>query len=124
MKKKEKFFKNKTSGIGTTLINYSGYGYGKHFAGMTNVYGFAPDGSTFDYIVTHHRSKIIAKMIITGEWWTIDNDIRSNYSTNGFTTRVGIDKANKKRCMQLADSHRIIDEIGKNAHDARVRLRN
>lgn len=124
MTKKEKFFKNQPSGIGTTTINYSGYGYGKHYAGMTNIYGYAPDGTTFDYIVTFHRSKIIVKMIRTGEWWLIDSDIRKNYSTNGYTTRVGIHRANKKRCMQLADSHRIIDEVGKNAHDARVRLRN
>jgi len=124
MTKREKFFKNQTSGIGTTTINYSGYGYGKHCAGMINIYGYAPDGTTFDYIVTFHRSKIIAKMIKTGEWWTIDSDIVSNYSTNGYTTRVGLKRANKKRCTQLADSHRAIDEIGKNAHDARVRVRN
>jgi hypothetical protein len=124
MTKKEKFFKNQTSGIGTTTINYSGYGYGKHYAGMTNVYGYDSDGSTFDYIVTHHRSKQIIKMIEIGEWWSIDSDIRSNYSTNGYTTRVGIAKANLKRCTQLADSHRIIDDVGKSAHDARVILRN
>ena len=124
MTKREKFFANNKSGIGTTTINYTGYGYGRHCAGMTNLYGYAPDGSIFDYVVTFHRSRIIEEMIITGEWWTIHEDIRSNYSTNGFTTRVGIRKANKKRCTQLADSHRLIIDSGKQAHDLRVKIRN
>ena len=124
MTKREKFFKTQTSGMGMTTINYSGYGYGKHYAGMTNLYGYTPDGSTFNYIVTYHRSKKIIEMFETGEWWSIDIDIRSNYSTNGYTTRVGIAKANLKRCRELADSHRIIDNVGKSAHDARVILRN
>ncbi|MFH2013626.1 MAG: hypothetical protein ABIJ17_01505 [Patescibacteria group bacterium] len=124
MKKKDKFFVNNKTGIGTTTINYSGYGYGKHYAGMTNVYGYAPDGSTFDYIVTYHRSNVIIKMIKSGEWWKIDESIRSNYTTNGYTTRVGIKKASKKRCEQLRNSHAVISHSGKLAHDERVRKRN
>jgi hypothetical protein len=124
MTKREKFFKNQTSGIGTTRIAYSAYGYGKHYAGMTHIYGYTPDGLIFDYIVTYHRSKIIVKMINNGEWWKIDEDIRSNYSTNGYTTRIGVKRANLKRCSELSESHRIIEESGKEAHEARVRLRN
>ncbi len=124
MTKKEKFFKNETSGYGTTTINYSGYGYGRHCAGMTNIYGFSPNGDTFDYIVTRHRSLVIASMIRSGEWWDVDEDIRSNYSTNGYTTRVGIKRASAKRCKVMADSHRAINLSGKDAHDARVHLRN
>ena len=124
MTKRESFFKNQKSGIGRTAINYHGYGYGRHYAGMINIYGYAPDGTTFDYVVTYHRSKVLIDMLLSGEWWTIDSDIRRNYSTNGFTTRIGIRRANKKRCSQLANSHRLIDEVGKNALDERVRLRN
>ena len=122
--KKEKFFKNQKSGYNTTTINYSGYGYGRHAAGMVNIYGYTPDGSTFDYIVSYHRSKVITRMIITGEWWTISDDVRGNYSTNGYTTRIGIARANPKRCTQIADSHRAFVYQGQNAHDVRVLLRN
>lgn len=124
MTKKEKFFKANNSGFGLTNINYSGYGYGKNHAGMINLYGFAPDGSMFDYIVTFHRSKQIIKMLQSGEWWDINPDVRDNYSTNGYTTRVGIKRANARRCKQLADSHKKIIMTGKSAHDLRVILRN
>ena len=122
--KKEKFFKNNKSGFATTLINYSGYGYGRHAAGMTNIYGYDNTGFTFDYIVTNHRAGVIASMLTTGEWWKLESSIRSNYSTNGFTTRVGIKRANRKRCKQLAESHNAVPYSGKAAHDARVFLRN
>lgn len=124
MTKRQKFFKTQTSGFGTTVINYSGYGYGRHCAGMTNVYGYAPDGSTFDYVVTRHRSNIIIRMLRDGSWWSVNEDIRDNYSTNGYTTRAGIRRADEKRCKQLADSHRAIPFSGKAAHDARVMARN
>jgi hypothetical protein len=124
MTKKEKFFKTKAEGYSTTRINYSGYSYGRHYGGMTNIYGYSPDGSVFDYIVTYHRSKVIARMIRNGTWWALDISIRDNYSTNGYTTRVGIIRANKKRCSQLSESHKILPFGGKNAHDARVILRN
>ena len=124
MTKREIFFKTQNNGFGVTTINYSGYGYGRHYAGMTNIYGYAPCGLVFDYVVTYHRSKQILKMIKSGEWWTVDSDIRNNYSTNGYSTRVGINRANKKRCKQIADSHKAINRLGKDAHEARVRLRN
>lgn len=122
--KKEMFFLNNTTAFCCTQINYSGYGYGRHYAGMVNVYGYDPEGGVFDYVVTYHRSNVICRMLTSGEWWTIDEDIRSNYTTNGYTTRVGIKKAHKKRCAELAASHRAIPFSGKGAHDARVFLRN
>jgi hypothetical protein len=122
--KKEKFFKTQTTGWNTTTISYSGYGYGKHYGGMTNIYGYTPDGDTFDYIVTHHRSLIIGKLIESGEWWNIHPDVRGNYSTNGYTTRVGVRRANIARCGKMALSHHLITDDGSAAHEARVFLRN
>lgn len=127
MKKAEKFLKNnsgKTDVYSSTTINYTGYGYGKHYAGMVHIYGYDPNGKKWECICTYHRSKQIIKLIQNGEYWNINNDIRQNYETNGFTTRVGLKKANLIRCKQLADSHRQCDESGKAAHDFRVRLRN
>ena len=122
--KKERFFRDNTAGVETTLINYSGYGYGRHAAGMVELYGYDDNGNQFSYIVTRHRCRVIQKMIKNGEWWTLDSSIRANYSTNGYTTRVGIKRANAARCKQLSDSHKAIYEGGKAAHDMRVALRN
>jgi hypothetical protein len=124
MTKKEKFFKTAKIGMNTTTINYTGYGYGRHCGGMVNVYGYTPEGAIYDYIVTFHRSKKIIEMIKTGKWWTINQDIRANYCTNGYTTRIGIKKADMARCKRLADSHRVIQGGGSEAHDMRVFLRN
>lgn len=124
MTKKEKFFIENTSGVGSTTINFSGYGYGRHYAGMINLYGYDPDGNVFDYIVTYHRSKVICKMISTGEWWKLDESILANYSTNGHTTRVGIKRANIAKAKKMKDSHDAIPFSGKAAHDARVFFRN
>lgn len=124
MKKRDKFFKKEKTGFSQTGLNYSGSGYGKHYGGMTNVYGFDPDGNIFDYFVTFHRSKIIIQLLISGEWWKIDEDIRGNYSTNGYSTRIGLKRANKAKCKKIADSHREVRQTGKNAHDYRVIIRN
>lgn len=122
--KKEKFFKTQVTGFSTTTINYNGYGYGRHCAGMTNVYGYSPEGIRFDYIVTPHRANVICSMIRSGQWWTLDADIRSNYSTNGYNTRWGIRRANLLRCRKMAESHAAITLGGKDGHDARVMMRN
>lgn len=124
MKKAEKFFKNNSSGYNTTRINYSGYGYGQHYGGMTHLYGYDNNGFPFNYIVSYHRACQIIKLIKNKEWWEIDEDIRNNYSTNGYTTRIGLKRANIKRCKQIAESHIKCDYSGKSAHDYRVRLRN
>lgn len=127
MKKAEKFLKNnsgKTDVYSSTTINYTGYGYGRHYAGMVHIYGYDIYGDKWECICTYHRYKQITKLLRTGEYWSINEDIRKNYETNGYTTRVGLLRADKKRCTQLADSHRICDESGKAAHDYRVRLRN
>lgn len=122
--KKEKFFKTYKTGFSTTLISFSGYGYGRHAAGMVNIYGFDNEGIRFDYVVTHHRSKVIASMIEAGTWWKLDSAIRSNYSTNGYNTRKGIKNANLTRCKQLQNSHTTVPFSGKSAHDYRVLIRN
>lgn len=127
MKKYKKFMSENVGAKNlylSTTINYSGYGYGKHYAGMIHCYGYDPNGEKWECICTYHRMKVISKMIKTGEYWGINEDIRKNYETNGYTTRVGLKKANLIRCKQLADSHRQCDESGKAAHDFRVRLRN
>ena len=43
---------------------------------MVNVYGYDPEGGVFDYVVTYHRSNVICRMLTSGEWWTIDEDIK------------------------------------------------
>ena len=108
----------------STIINYTGYGYGRHYAGMIHLYGYDPNGKKWECICSYHRGKVISKMIKNGEYWNIHEDIRKNYETNGYTTRIGLKRANLVRCKQLADSHRKCDESGKAAHDYRVRLRN
>ena len=120
--KKTKFFATHLSGWQTTSISYSGYGYGRHAAGMVNVYGYGPAG-TFDYVVTYHRSKVILSMLGSGEWWSLDEAVRSNYSTNGYTTRVGITRASLSQCRRMHASHVALPDSGKTAHDIRVRLR-
>ena len=122
--KAEKFFENNTDGISTTTINYSGYGYGRQYAGMTHVYGYDDKGLRFDYVVTFHRSRVIMNMIRSGEWWLLDSAIRDNYSTNGYNTRRGIKNADVMRCRKMQESHDRITEKGKDAHDTRVLLRN
>jgi hypothetical protein len=124
MTKKDKFFIQNSSGYCTTTINYSGYGYGRHCAGKTNLYGYDNNGNAFDYIVTNHRCKVIISMIDSGEWWGLEDSIRSNYSTNGHSTRKGIKKANIERCKLMHRSHQINPLSGKSNHDIRVLLRN
>jgi hypothetical protein len=128
MTKYETFFKtvpfDGAVKLSATTISYSGYGYGRHNGGKTHLYGYDPKGEQFSYIVTFHRSKVIAQMIRTGEWWELTEKIRSNYSTNGYTTRVGIKRANLARCAKMMKSHQAIPDAGKAAHDARVIMRN
>jgi hypothetical protein len=127
MKKYQSFmYKNsgKKNVYDSTTINYFGYGYGKHYAGMMHLYGYDINGEEWECICTYHRAKVIKKLIKSGEYWNIHKDIRKNYETNGFTTRVGIRRANLQRCKKMADSHRKCSEQGKSAHDYRVRLRN
>jgi hypothetical protein len=124
--KKELFFRNNTTGYNTTTINYSGYGYGRQYAGMTNVYGYDNDGIRFDYIVTSHREKVILRMLKDGSWWLIDSSIRGNYSTNGKTTLCGIERSKKhiERLDKIAHSHFVNTDRGIDAHNNRVRIRN
>lgn len=124
MLKKDKFFENNQTGFGFTRINYSGFGYGSHAGGMTDVYGYKPNGETFSYVVSFHRSKIIIKMLKDGSWWNIHEAIQSNYGTNGYTTRIGLKRANLDTCLRMWSSHHVITEGGKSGHDARVQLRN
>lgn len=121
------FFRKNPTGeniFQTTKLNYSGSSYGECYAGMTYLYGYDCDGNRFDYFVTNHRAKTIISLINDNKWWGLDSSIRDNYSTNGYTTRVGINRANMKRCKQLSESHKKFPYSGKNAHDYRVLIRN
>jgi hypothetical protein len=111
---------------GYTLLDYSGSGLGKHYAGFTHVYYF--DGSNVDTIgiMTSHRAKVCLRMLRNGNWFNINPDIRANYVTNGFNTRCGIEKASKKlaRITIIAKSHKENSFSGNSAHEQRVRVRN
>ena len=129
--KKDKFFENLVEDgklhICTTTINYSGYGYGRHYAGMKNLYGITEDGETFDYICTPHRVDVIIKRMKNGTWFNIPSAIRDNYTHNGYTTRCGLDRAVKRleRIEEIQKSHIEYGHLtGKAGHDFRVRMRN
>ena len=129
--KKEKFFETtKADGnlhLCTTTINYSGYGYGRQYAGMTNVYGIRENGEKFDFICTFHRSNVAKKRIINGTWFDIPEAIRDNYTTNGYNTRCGLERAKNKleRIERIHKSHSEFGYLtGKDGHETRVRKRN
>ena len=129
MKKFEKFIKQnegKLNVFGYTGLNYSGSYIGKHANGNRHLYGFDINGNWFEYVCTYHRSKTILKMLNTGEWWTLPEAIRNNYSTNGYNTRVGIRKYFNRleRIEQIALSHQIIKYGGIDGHKDRVQIRN
>lgn len=130
MNKRERFDLNcrrglvKAGTVETTQINYSGYGYGRHNAGMTHVYYFNGESVEDLGVMTHHRAKVVISMIERGTWFNVDEDLRKNYTTNGFNTRVGLVKANINRVKTIAQSHKSLPFSGQAAHQLRKIKRN
>lgn len=76
--------------------------------------------------ITRHRAKQVAAAIHQGKWDGIDEEVRQNYITNGYTTRRGLYADYSKQLEHITRihlSHIICDDSGTEGHNIRQNLR-
>jgi len=116
--------------VASRSLAKTGYYIVTHLDWTASIYFW--NGSSVETIasnVTKHRVHVINKYHRTGEYKLINADVWTNYCTNGYSTRIGLKRANKSESVLesasiIAKSHADCLVEGKDGHDIRVQMRN